>query len=89
MWQDKFHHLIERLEMPAKYVVFALLVFYVVWFWKKGIYDGLAETFAVLKMIVEGFVMGLYTVIAWVFVTIGRVFRVIFATVRDFFISRI
>ena len=86
---EKFAEFIVMMEMPVKVFLMFLVFIYVVWFWKVGPYDGLMTTINGIKLGAEKIAVGIYLVVAWFFISIGRVFRVIFATVRDFFMSRI
>ena len=86
---DKIAELLVALEMPVKYFILFLVFIYVVWFWKVGPYDGFMTTLQTIKMVVEKAALIAYAAVVWVFVSFGRVFRVVFATVRDFFMSRI
>lgn len=86
---DKLAAVIVALEAPAKFFVLFLVLVYVMWFWKVGMYDGFMTTLQVLRTAVERICIYGYMGIAWACVSVIRVFRVIFATVRDFFISRI
>lgn len=86
---DKIAEFLVMMEMPVKYFLLFLVFMYVIWFWKVGPYDGFMTTMQTIKMVVEKSALILYAAFVWVFVSIGRVFRVVFATVRDFFMSRI
>lgn len=86
---DKIAELLVALEMPAKYFALFLVFLYVIWFWKVGPYDGFMTTLQTIRTVVEKSALILYAAVVWVFVSCGRVFRVVFATVRDFFMSRI
>lgn len=77
------------METPVKVFLMFLVFMYVIWFWKVGPYDGFMTTMNGIKVAVEKTVIGIYLALAWFFVGIGRMFRVVFATVRDFFMSRI
>lgn len=86
---DRLASLIVTLEMPAKILALFLVFLYVLWFWKVGPYDALMGTVQALRAGLTFIAVGIYAVGMWVFVSISRSFRVVFATVRDFFISRI
>lgn len=86
---DKIAAVIVALEGPLKFFLLFLVFVYVMWFWKVGMYDGFMTTLQVLRTAFERLCIYGYMGIVWVFVSVVRVFRVIFATVRDFFISRI
>lgn len=86
---DKIAELLVALEMPAKYFALFLVFLYVIWFWKVGPYDGFMTTLQTIKMVIEKTALIIYAVAVWAFVGVGRMFRVVFATVRDFFMSRI
>ena len=81
--------LLVTMETPIKVFLMLLVFLYVIWFWKVGPYDGLMTTLNGIKVVVEKTAIGIYLALAWFFVGIGRAFRVVFATVRDFFMSRI
>ena len=86
---EKIAELYVIMEMPIKVFLMFLVFIYVIWFWKVGPYDGFMTTMNGLKLAIEKTAIGIYMVVTWFFVSIGRIFRVIFATVRDFFMSRI
>ena len=86
---DKIAELLVALEMPLKYFALFLVFIYVIWFWKVGPYDGFMTTLQTIKMVAEKTALIIYALFVWVFVSIGRMFRVVFVTVRDFFMSRI
>ena len=86
---EKIAELYVVMEMPIKVFLMFLVFIYVIWFWKVGPYDGFMTTLSGIKLAVEKTAVGIYIVVTWFFVSIGRVFRVVFATVRDFFMSRI
>lgn len=86
---EKIAEFLVMMETPVKVFLMFLVFLYVIWFWKVGPYDGLMKTVNGIKIAVEKTAVGTYMALAWFFIGIGRVFRVIFATVRDFFMSRI
>ena len=86
---EKVAEFLVVMEMPFKVFLMFLVFLYVIWFWKVGPYDGLMTTLNGIKLAVEKTAIGIYLAVAWFFIGIGRVFRVVFATVRDFFMSRI
>lgn len=86
---EKIAEFLVMMEMPVKYFLLFLVFLYVIWFWKVGLYDGFMTTMQTIRAVVEKSALLFYMAFMWVFVGIGRVFRVIFATVRDFFMSRI
>ena len=86
---EKIAELWVLMEAPLKFFLMFLVFLYVIWFWNVGPYDGFMKTMEGIKTVVEKIAIGIYMVFAWFFISIGRVFRVVFATVRDFFMSRI
>ncbi len=89
MSHDKIAELLVALEMPFKFFVLFLVFMYVIWFWNVGPYEGFMKTMQTIQLVVEKVAIAIYTSIAWLVVGIVRIFSVVFATVRDFFISRI
>lgn len=86
---DRIAELIVTLEGPFKVLLLFMAAVYVLWFWKVGFYDGFMTTLQTIRTVLEKSAIMLYLGTMWLFVSIVRAFRVIFATVRDFFISRI
>lgn len=86
---DKIAEILVALEMPLKYFALFLVFLYVIWFWKVGPYDGFMTTLQTFRTVIEKTALIIYAIFVWIFVSFGRVFRVVFATVRDFFMSRI
>jgi len=86
---DSIATLLVTLETPLKVAALFVLAMYVLWFWKVGTYDAIMQTFQALQNGLKMAGIWTYLGVTWVFVSIIRMFRVILATVRDFFISRI
>lgn len=86
---EKIAAVVVTLETPAKILALFLVFLYVMWFWKKGFYDGFMESMMVIRNVLEKGAIFLYAAMVWICVGFIRVLRIIFATVRDFFISRI
>ncbi len=91
---EKFAYLYVHYLLPGfKIFVFFLLVLLVLAFWAKAKEGNLMDLPSQLfNGIFSGAYKGalyLYIAIAFVFGTIMRMFRIVMATLRDFFISRI
>jgi hypothetical protein len=86
---DTIATLLVTLETPLKVLALFVLFMYILWFWKVGTYDAIMQTFQALQTGLKMVALWTYMGVAWVFVSFFRMVRVIFATVRDFFISRI
>lgn len=89
MFVEKLAWLVVTLEPFARVFMLFLLSLYVAWFWKVGTYDGIMVTLTTLKNVFQQGVVLTYGVCLWAVVGVFRIIRVIFATLRDFFISRI
>lgn len=86
---DRLAEFLVLIEAPVKIFLMFMVFVYVIWFWKVGPYDGMMTTLNSLKVAIEKTFLAIYGLFVWIFQGISRIFRVVFATVRDFFISRI
>ncbi|MBI1363776.1 MAG: hypothetical protein GC134_07300 [Proteobacteria bacterium] len=86
---DTIATVLVNLETPLKVLAMFVLLMYILWFWKVGTYDAIMQTVQAIQNGVKMVAIWSYLGVTWVLVSVIRMFRVVLATVRDFFISRI